>query len=131
MNRVETAITPRDEAAGDEEGEDEEEEEIPEDLQDLSPEQQQRAIMSRSLWMMGAGTILVLVFSDPAVDVLNEIGKRTGIPAFYVSFVLAPLASNASELVATYKYGCKKTVSSMTISLATLLGAACESTSFF
>mmetsp|Transcript_23271 Transcript_23271/g.58861 ORF Transcript_23271/g.58861 Transcript_23271/m.58861 type:complete len:565 (-) Transcript_23271:427-2121(-) len=130
MHRVETAITPRDEAAGDEENDDEEEEEIPEDLQDLSPEQQQRAIMSRSLWMMGAGTILVLVFSDPAVDVLNEIGKRTGIPAFYISFVLAPLASNASELVATYKYGCKKTVSSMTISLATLLGAACMNNTF-
>ena len=46
---------------------------------------------------MAFGTALVLVFSDPAVDVLNEIGVRTGIPAFYVSFVLAPLASNASE----------------------------------
>ncbi len=69
----------------------------------------------------------VLVFSDPAVEVLNEIGVRTGIPAFYISFVLAPLASNASELVAGYKYATKKTPTAMTISLATLLGAACKS----
>eukprot|EP01052_Picozoa_sp_SAG31_P003795 SAG31_NODE_150_length_22290_cov_5.975801_11_plen_69_part_00 len=25
-------------------------------------------------------------------------GTRTGVPAFYVSFLLAPIASNASEL---------------------------------
>ncbi|CAD7925805.1 unnamed protein product [Amoebophrya sp. A25] len=113
------------------EGESEdEEEEVPEDLRTLSPEEQQRALQVRAAWMMGVGTILVLIFSDPAVDVLNEIGKRTGIPSFYISFILAPLASNASELVATYKYGSKKTVSSMTISLATLLGAACMNNTF-
>ncbi|KAE9066213.1 hypothetical protein PF010_g27893, partial [Phytophthora fragariae] len=50
--------------------------------------------------MMFLGTALVLLFSDPMVDVLSEVGARTGIPAFYVSFVVAPLASNASELIA-------------------------------
>ncbi|CAD7928284.1 unnamed protein product [Amoebophrya sp. A120] len=130
VERVLTAqATPREAEEGDEDDE-EEEEEMPEDLQGLTPEQQQRALVMRSCWQMGIGTVLVLVFSDPAVDVLNEIGKRTGIPAFYVSFVLAPFASNASELVATYKYGSKKTVSSMTISLSTLLGAACMNNTF-
>ena len=46
--------------------------------------------------MMGLGTLLVLIFSDPMVDVLGEIGNRTGIPAFYISFVLAPMASISS-----------------------------------
>jgi Ca2+/H+ antiporter len=50
--------------------------------------------------MMGLGTIMVLLVSDPAVDVLSSIGARTGIPAFYIAFVLAPMASNASELIA-------------------------------
>lgn len=72
----------------------------------------------------------VLVFSDPAVDVLNEIGVRTGIPNFYISFILAPLASNASELVATYKYACKKTASSMVIGLSTLEGAGIMNNTF-
>ena len=49
--------------------------------------------------MMSIGTVLVLVFSDPAVNVLAEIGKRINVSAFYISFILAPLASNASELV--------------------------------
>merc|ERR1719321_974151 len=80
--------------------------------------------------MMALGTTLVIIFSDPAVDVLNEIGVRTGIPAFYVSFILAPLASNASELVAAYNYAQKRTQKTMTISLSTLEGAACMNNTF-
>jgi Ca2+/Na+ antiporter len=53
-----------------------------------------------------------------------------GIGAFSVSFVLAPLASNASELVASYKYALKKSSSSIAISLATLQGAACMNNTF-
>ena len=32
------------------------------------------------------------------VDCLTDLGTRTGIPVFYIGFLLAPLASNASEL---------------------------------
>lgn len=73
---------------------------------------------------------MVLLFSDPAVDVLNEIGVRTGISSFYISFVLAPLASNASELVATYKYASKKTASSIVIALSLLEGAGIMNNTF-
>merc|ERR550514_2498892 len=105
-------------ADGGDGGDDEEaeEEDIPEDLSDLSPEEQQKRIKVRSCWMMGLGTLMVLIFSDPMVDVLSEIGVRTGVPAFYISFVLAPLASNASELVAAMYYAGKKTQTSITIS---------------
>ena len=44
-----------------------EEEEIPEDLAELSPEEQQAQIKFRSAWMMTLGTVLVLLFSDPMV----------------------------------------------------------------
>ncbi len=71
-----------------------------------------------------------VLFSDPAVDVLSDIGKRLDVNAFYISFILAPLASNASELVAAYNYGCKKTQAMMTISLSTLEGAACMNNTF-
>jgi Ca2+/Na+ antiporter len=97
---------------------------------DLSPDQQQRQIKIRAFSQMALGTLLVLVFSDPAVEVLGEIGNRTGINAFYISFVLAPLASNASELVAAYMYGCKKTSAMMTVSLSTLEGAAIMNNTF-
>merc|ERR1739847_145355 len=58
------------------------------------------------------------------------IGVRTGVPAFYVSFLLAPLASNASELLASMYYAGKKTQTSITISFAALEGAACMNNTF-
>lgn len=110
--------------------EEEEEEEVPEDLQGMSPEQQMRMVIFRAAYMMGLGTLLVLLFSDPMVDVLSEWGNRSGIPPFYISFVLAPFASNASELLAAYSYASKKTKGSITNSLSSLEGAACMNNTF-
>lgn len=119
-------------AAADEEsnGEDEDEEEIPDDLKQLSPEEQQVKIKWRAFWMMLIGSLIVLLISDPMVDCLSEVGKRTGIPAFYIAFVVAPLASNATELIAAYNYSLKKTPSSITVSLTTLEGAAIMNNTF-
>lgn len=113
-----------------EEDEEEEEEEMPEDLRQLSPEEQQARVKRRACWMMSLGTFIVLFVSDPFVDVLNVWGDRLGIPAFYVSFVVAPFASNASELLSAYVYAAKKTKSSITTSLSTLIGAACMNNTF-
>merc|ERR1719361_476095 len=79
---------------------------------------------------MGFGTLLVMVFSDPMVDLFGALGDQLGIGAFYVSFVLAPMASNASELVAASNYAAKKTMKSMTTSLSTLEGAAVMNNTF-
>jgi Ca2+/Na+ antiporter len=103
----------------------EEDETVPEDLAHLSIAEQQRRILVRACYMMFVGTAVVLLFSDPMVDVLADVGKRTGIPSFYISFIFAPLASNASELIAAYNYALKKTSKSISISVSALLGAAC------
>eukprot|EP00299_Pterocystis_sp_00344_P016487 c8273_g2_i1.p1 GENE.c8273_g2_i1~~c8273_g2_i1.p1 ORF type:complete len:462 (+),score=97.44 c8273_g2_i1:940-2325(+) len=86
-----------------EEEEEEEDAEVPEDISKMPIEQQQRAIKLRAGWMLAVGTALVLLFSDPMVSVFAEIGVRTKIPAFYISFVLAPVASNLSEVLASYR----------------------------
>jgi len=112
-----------------EEGE-EEEEEVPEDLASLPPHKQKMRILMRAGWMMGLGTIVVLIFSDPMVDVLSALGERLNIGAFYVAFVLAPVASNASELIASVAYSLKKTKKTITISLSALEGAACMNNTF-
>jgi len=118
--------------SGDEgDDDDEDEEDMPEDIQHMkSHEEQQRALWFRASWICGVGTILVVLFSDPMVDVLNELGARTGIPQFYVAFVLAPLASNASEVIASFNYAQKKTSKSMAISLSALQGACCMNNTF-
>jgi len=110
--------------------EDEEEEEIPEDLKDLPWETQQRRLKMRSFYMMAVGTILILIFSDPLIGVLSEVGERTGIPAFYISFILSPLVSNGAEVLAAYAYSQKKSSKTISISLSTLMGAAIMNATF-
>lgn len=114
----------------DEEEDDEEEDVIPDDLAGLSPSEQQSRIKMRSLYQMSLGTVIILVFSDPMVDLLGEIGKVVGVPSFYVGFVLAPLASNSAELLAAYNYAQKRTVKSIGTSLVQLEGAAIMNNSF-
>lgn len=122
-----------DEVNDDEDGEndDDDDDDYPEDIAKLpTVAEQQRAVKIRSLYMMTVGTLVVLLVSDPAVDVLSSIGNRMGVPGFYVSFFLAPLASNASELIAAYNYARKKTRSSINISLSTLEGAGIMNNTF-
>jgi Ca2+/Na+ antiporter len=102
----------------------------PEDLDHLDPKARQFWILVRSFRTMLFGTVLVVVFSDPMVDVLATIGDRLHMNPFYVSFIVAPIASNASELVAAYNYAVKKTQRSITVSLSTLQGAACMNNTF-
>jgi Ca2+/Na+ antiporter len=115
---------------GGEEDEEDEEEDIPEDLADLEPAEQQRRIKARAAGQMAAGTLLVLLFSDPMVEMLGAIGVRLTIPAFYISFVLAPVASNASELVSAINYAQKRTLKGMVTALSTLEGAAIMNNTF-
>ena len=110
--------------------EEEEEEEIPEDLVDLSPEEQQSHIKWRAFMGLLAGTVICFIVSDPMVDVFTEVSARLNINSFYVTFLFAPLASNATELIAAYIYAKKKTSKSITISFSTLLGAACLNNTF-
>jgi len=115
---------------GGEEGEEEEEEEVPDDLTHLSPKQQRIRIVLRSAWMMGLGVLLVIIFSDPMVDVFSSLGEVFHINSFYIAFVLGPLASNASELVAAISYSKKKTIRTATIGCESLIGAACMNNTF-
>lgn len=109
---------------------DDEVEDMPEDIASLPPEKQQAAIAWKAIRYLTLGTILVLVFSDPMVDVLQEFASRINIPAFYVSFVLAPVAANASEIIASMYYARKKTSKSITVALSALEGAACMNNTF-
>ena len=105
-------------------------EEVPEEFTALSPEEQQKAIKLRAFWMLLAGVVIVSFFSDPMVDVMQEIAVRINVSPFYVSFVLAPLASNASEVIASQYYASKKTRKTITVSLTALEGAACMNNTF-
>ena len=115
---------------GSEGEEEEEEEEVPKDLIDEDPKVQIRNLLMRAFQMMAVGTVLILIFSDPTVTILSDIGRRINVPGFYISFIVTPLISNSSEILASARYARKKTHETVTISFATLLGAACCNNTF-
>ena len=80
--------------------------------------------------MMAAGTALIILFSDPMVDALSNLGDRIHVPGFYVAFLLAPLAANLSELMAAVNYASKKTPSTITISITSLEGSGTMNNTF-
>jgi len=62
---------------GEEGDEDEEEDaEVPEELLGLSWQEQQRHIKRRAARLMGVGTLGILLFADPMVEVLANVGSR-------------------------------------------------------
>ena len=55
---------------------------MPDELANLSPEEQQKKLLWMSFSQMGLGTFMVLMFSDPLVGVLSQLGKVIGVNAF-------------------------------------------------
>merc|ERR1712178_528929 len=84
----------------------------------------------RAFTKMVVGTVLALLFSDPLCDMLGLLADTLGIGSFYVSFVLAPLASNASQLVCAMNLAKRKTKNSIVQSLQSLLGACIINNTF-
>jgi len=114
----------------DDDNQEDNEVEIPCEWADLSEADRESKIKSRAFMLMAAGTLLIMIFSDPMVSVLQEVGVRIHVGSFYVAFVLAPLASNSSEVLAAYVYGAKKTANGVTTACETLVGAAIMNNTF-
>lgn len=108
-----------------EEKEEDELDALPQDLLDLTPEEQQRRLKVRAAGLIAAGMALILVFSDPVVDAVNSLGVRLGVRPFYVAFVLTPLVTSSVEMLAAYNYAAKQTRKSIGVSLSMLQGAVC------
>lgn len=84
------------------------------------------ALKCVGLLVLGVG--LVTIFADPMCDVLDSLTNpknKSYIPisAFYVSFVVTPLCSNASELVSSLIFAAKKKKENISMTFAQLYGA--------
>lgn len=112
-----------------EEGEEDEEEDEEEEMPDVG-NMTRGQIYAKSLFLILFGVGVVTVFSDPMVTILSTLGDRMGISPFYVSFIVTPLVSNASELISSLVFAGKRTKKSITMTFSTLLGAASMNNTF-
>jgi Ca2+/Na+ antiporter len=104
---------------GDGDDDDDEVEEEDSEHSHLTPQQ---LIRLAALYIIG-GAIVVTIFSDPTVEVIGALGKKCGIPAFYLSFIFTPIFSNSSEIIASLKFAAKKTDVTLGLTLSSLYGA--------
>jgi len=112
-------VEKKDKPAEDEEEEDCEEEE---DEQFWELTESQLKLKAFGLLLLGTGA--VTIFSDPMVDVISNLGSSLGISPFYISFVVTPVASNASEVMSGLIFAKKKTNEGISLTFASLHGAA-------
>ena len=86
------------------------------------PALQNRNILS--MYTLFAGLGIVGIFSDPMCDVLSamtntdytgSLGSHIPINPFFVSFIVTPICSNASELISSLAFAAKKTKKSISM----------------
>ncbi len=94
-----------------------------EGLEEENPREHFWKNLGKAGLLMIVGTVVVFIFSDPMVDVISTLGTLWGIPVFYISFVLTPFCSNASELVASLAFASKKKVANTSMTYSQLYGA--------
>jgi len=74
--------------------------------------------------LLAIGTAMVSLFSDPMVQVIQDFGVSINIKPFYVSFVICPICSNASELISSLIFAAKKKRINTSLTFGQLYGAA-------
>ena len=62
----------------------------------------------RAILMLIIGTIIAALFSDPLVDAVDNFSDATSIPAFYISFIVLPLATNSSVAMSAIIFSSRK-----------------------
>jgi len=67
---------------------------------------------------------LLRFFSDPMVEVLSDFSTKIKIKPFYVSFIITPYCSNASELISSLIFAKKKRKENASLVYSQLYGAA-------
>ena len=98
------------------------------ELKDMTPGQ----IWFKALYTLFAGLGIVGVFSDPMCDVLSamtnpdytgDLGSHIPINPFFVSFIVTPICSNASELISSLAFAAKKTKKSISMTYVSAMHA--------
>ncbi|KAL0001471.1 hypothetical protein SO802_015252 [Lithocarpus litseifolius] len=70
------------------------------------------------------GTIIAAAFADPLVDAVDNFSDATSIPAFFISFIALPLATNSSEAVSAIIFASRDKRETASLTFSELYGAA-------
>lgn len=77
-----------------------------------------KGVLIKAILFLVLGTAIAAAFADPLVDVVHNFSNATSIPAFFISFIALPLATNSSEAVSAIIFASrdKRKTASLTFS---------------
>ncbi|XP_023914194.1 sodium/calcium exchanger NCL [Quercus suber] len=78
----------------------------------------------KAVLLLLLGTIIAAAFADPLVDAVDNFSDATGIPAFFISFIALPLATNSSEAVSAIIFASRDKRKTASLTFSELYGAA-------
>jgi len=82
-----------------------------------------KIVLEAAFWLI-LGTAIVAFFSDPMVDVITDFGVKINVSAFFVSFIITPFCSNASELISSLIFASKMKRKNSSLTYSAIYGAA-------
>ncbi len=77
-----------------------------------------------SIGRLLVGIAVCAIFSDPLVDALAVFSKASGIPPFFVAFVLTPLGSSAGELISSLRFASKRRQKNISLTFSNVRSTA-------
>lgn len=98
------------------------------DLRDQSDEVVEGAESSKrttikAVLLLLLGTLIAAAFADPLVDAVDDFSDATSIPAFFISFIALPLATNSSEAVSAIIFASRDKRKTASLTFSELYGA--------
>ncbi|GAM24148.1 hypothetical protein SAMD00019534_073230, partial [Acytostelium subglobosum LB1] len=89
----------------------------------LTPAERKKIALRATFWL-AVGSVMVSVFSDPMVGVITDFGNKLNIKLFFISFIVTPFCSNASELISSLIFSSKKKKTNTSLTYSALYGSA-------
>ncbi|WVZ01027.1 hypothetical protein V8G54_027096 [Vigna mungo] len=77
----------------------------------------------KAVLLLLLGTIIAAAFADPLVDAVDNFSEATSIPAFFISFIALPLATNSSEAVSAIIFASRDKRQTASLTFSELYGA--------
>ncbi|KAL5081582.1 hypothetical protein RYX36_010003 [Vicia faba] len=69
------------------------------------------------------GALIAAAFADPLVGAVNDFSDATSIPAFFISFIFLPLATNSSEAVSAIIFASRDKRQTASLTFSEIYGA--------
>eukprot|EP00262_Sarcandra_glabra_P007886 TRINITY_DN20996_c0_g1_i1.p1 TRINITY_DN20996_c0_g1~~TRINITY_DN20996_c0_g1_i1.p1 ORF type:complete len:655 (+),score=51.14 TRINITY_DN20996_c0_g1_i1:241-1965(+) len=78
---------------------------------------------AKAVLLLLLGTVIAAVSADPLVDAVDNFSSATSIPSFFISFIVMPLATNASEAVSAIIFASRKKQRTSSLTFSEIYGA--------